>query len=74
VDRGYSIARLKLGVMGVTVKIMPSDVILPDEVYLIEEKEDKGEDIIIKEEAKEEIKKEVKKEAKEEIKKEAKEE
>jgi len=75
VDRGYSIAKLKLGVMGVTVKIMPSDVILPDEVYLIEEKEDKGEDTSIKE-AEKEIKKEpkeVKKEAEKEIKKEPKE-
>ncbi|MCD6128008.1 MAG: 30S ribosomal protein S3 [Methanomicrobia archaeon] len=55
VRRGYAIARLKLGVMGVTVKIMPPDVVLPDEIYLIEEKEDKGEDINIKEEVKEEM-------------------
>ncbi len=68
VDRGYSIARLKLGVMGVTVKIMPPNVVLPDEIYLIEEKEDKEEDTSIKEEVKEEVK-EKPKEVKEEVKK-----
>jgi small subunit ribosomal protein S3 len=51
VDQGYAVARVKLGVLGVTVKIMPPNITLPDEIRIIEEKEDKGEDREVKEEA-----------------------
>ncbi len=36
VSRGYAQARLKLGVIGVRVSIMPPDVKLPDEIEVIE--------------------------------------
>ncbi len=53
VDEGYAAAKVKLGVLGVTVKVMPPDVTLPDEITIFNKKEDKEE-------------KEVKKEIKEE--------
>ncbi len=40
VKKAHKLAKLKLGVIGVTVKIMPPDVILPDEIVI---KEDNGE-------------------------------
>lgn len=40
VDVGYSIARMKQGVLGVVVKIMPPNIKLPDEVIFKEKKED----------------------------------
>ena len=58
VGHGYTIARVKLGVLGVTVKIMPPNITLPDEIHIIEEKEDKGEDIEVKEENVEKAKEE----------------
>ena len=36
VSRGYAQARLKLGVIGVKVSIMPPDVKLPDEIEIVE--------------------------------------
>jgi len=42
VSYGYAVAKLKLGVIGVRVRVMPPDVHLPDEIKLAEEKvEDK---------------------------------
>ncbi len=79
---GYATAKTKPGIIGVTVKIMPPEIKLPDEINILgpkpkeeekEEKEEKGE---VKEEAKEEKreeKKEEKKLEKEEKKPEAKE-
>jgi small subunit ribosomal protein S3 len=37
VRQGYAVAKLKPGVLGVRVRIMPPDVRLPDEVRLVEE-------------------------------------
>ncbi|HIP17669.1 MAG TPA: 30S ribosomal protein S3 [Methanothermococcus okinawensis] len=37
VKKAHKLAKLKLGVIGVTVKIMPPDVILPDEVVIYED-------------------------------------
>ncbi len=36
VDTGYSIAKRKMGVFGVNVKIMPPDAVLPDEIKFID--------------------------------------
>ncbi|MEA1993999.1 MAG: 30S ribosomal protein S3 [Euryarchaeota archaeon] len=58
VDHGYAAARVKLGILGVTVKIMPPDVTLPDEIHIIEQKEDIE---VEKEEEKEEVEKKGKK-------------
>ena len=44
---GYATAKTKPGIIGVTVKIMPPDVKLPDEIEIIppvEEEEEKGEE------------------------------
>lgn len=38
VSYGYAVAKLKLGVIGVRVRVMPPDVHLPDEIKLAEEK------------------------------------
>ena len=38
VSCGYAVAKLKPGVIGVKVRIMPPDVHLPDEIRLVEEK------------------------------------
>jgi len=38
VSYGFAVAKLKPGVIGVKVKIMPPDVHLPDEIRLLEEK------------------------------------
>jgi len=39
VDKAYSIAQLKSGIVGVKVSIMPADIKLPDAVRVLEEKE-----------------------------------
>jgi len=45
VDKSHSQAKLKTGVIGIKVSIMPPDTILPDKVELIEEKEEKVEEV-----------------------------
>ena len=40
VSYGFAVAKLKPGVIGVKVRIMPPDVHLPDEIRLVEEKVD----------------------------------
>jgi len=52
VDKSHAQAKLKTGVVGVKVSIMPPGTILPDKVEIIEEKEEKVEEI--KEESKDE--------------------
>ncbi|EHP87731.1 30S ribosomal protein S3 [Methanotorris formicicus] len=37
VRKAFKLAKLKLGVIGVTVKIMPPDIVLPDEVIIKDE-------------------------------------
>lgn len=56
VDRAHAQAKLKTGVIGVKVSIMPPGTKLPDRIELIKEKESKVEEV--KEEAKDEGKKE----------------
>lgn len=56
VNKSYAQAKLKTGVIGVKVSIMPPGTELPDKVELVKEKEEKKEDI--KEEPKEESKEE----------------
>jgi len=36
VDTGYAVAKKKMGVFGVNVKIMPPDAVLPDEIEFID--------------------------------------
>ncbi|HID47837.1 MAG TPA: 30S ribosomal protein S3 [Methanothermococcus okinawensis] len=45
VRKAHRTAKLKLGVIGVTVKLVPPDVILPDEVVVKEEEGEKREEI-----------------------------
>jgi len=45
VDTAYSIARLKSGIVGIQVRIMPPETKLPDDIKLIEEKEEVIEEI-----------------------------
>jgi len=45
VRKAHRIAKLKAGVIGVTVKLVPPDVILPDEVIIKEEEGEKKEEI-----------------------------
>lgn len=45
VDKAHTQAKLKTGVIGVKVSIMPSGTILPDKVEIIKEKEEKIEEI-----------------------------
>lgn len=48
VDIGYATAKTKPGIIGVTVKIMPPDVKLPDEINILpppEEEESKGNEV-----------------------------
>ena len=67
VDKAHLQAKLKTGVVGVKVSIMPPGTKLPDKIELIEQKEEKVEEV------KEEEKKEVEqKETKDKVKKEAK--
>lgn len=40
VKKAYSVAKLKTGVVGIQVRIMPPDLVLPDNIKLIEEKEE----------------------------------
>ncbi len=43
-DTGYAVAKLKAGVLGVKVRIMKPDAILPDEIKLIFKEEEKPEE------------------------------
>ena len=53
-DRGFAIAKLKLGVLGVKVNIMKPDAVLPDEIMILPPKsEAKGEEERTKEEKEE---------------------
>ncbi len=51
VDRAYAVAQLKSGIVGIKLAIMPPDIKLPDNIQLLEEKEEVIEEI--KEEKKE---------------------
>ncbi|MBI2656887.1 30S ribosomal protein S3 [Candidatus Woesearchaeota archaeon] len=55
VKKANAQAKLKTGIIGIKVKIMPPDIKLPDDIQLVEQKETKAEEI--KEEPKEEPKK-----------------
>ncbi|MBI2651646.1 30S ribosomal protein S3 [Candidatus Woesearchaeota archaeon] len=62
VDKAYAQAKLKSGVIGVKVSIMPAGTKLPDKVEFIEEKEEKVEEVKenaneLKDEVKDEINK-----------------
>ncbi len=65
VDISYKVAKLKSGVVGVVVKIMPPGVILPDSIIPIEEEAKESEVKSQKSEVKEEVKVEEKVEKKE---------
>ncbi|AXI25206.1 30S ribosomal protein S3 [Methanofervidicoccus sp. A16] len=45
VRKAHRVAKLKLGIIGVTVKLVPPDVILPDEVIIKEEEGKKVEEV-----------------------------
>lgn len=47
VSKAYTMAHLKSGVVGIQVRIMPPDTMLPDHVELREEKEETIEEVII---------------------------
>jgi small subunit ribosomal protein S3 len=51
VSKANTQAKLKTGVVGVKVRIMPPDTLLPDKVEIIEEKEEKIEEIKSEEDA-----------------------
>ena len=62
VHKAYRIARLKIGIVGIKVKIMPPDIKLPDKVILLDEKVEEVEEISKEEKGQEkEINKEEKK-------------
>ncbi|MDP2750394.1 MAG: 30S ribosomal protein S3 [Nanoarchaeota archaeon] len=61
VDKAYSIAKLKTGIVGIQVRIMPKDIELPDKVEIRTEAEIEEGAIEIKEEKQEPAKKEKKK-------------
>ena len=71
-DTAYTQARLKSGIVGIQVRIMPPDTKLPDDIELLEEKEEVAEEV--KEGEKEKTKKEMPGEKKEAAKEEVKEE
>tara|TARA_Y100000310_G_scaffold342247_1_gene444614 strand:- start:24494 stop:25255 length:762 start_codon:yes stop_codon:yes gene_type:complete len=58
VDKSHTQAKLKTGIVGVKVSIMPPGTKLPDKVELIKEKEEKVEEIEDEKETKEESEKE----------------
>lgn len=62
VDKAYAIAQLKSGIVGIKLAIMPPDIKLPDDIQLLEEKEEVVEEVKEEEAEKtEEGKKETKK-------------
>lgn len=40
VDKSYKAAQLKIGIVGIKVSVMPPDIKLPDDIKLVEEKEE----------------------------------
>lgn len=52
VDKAYSIARLKTGVVGIQVRIMPPGTVLPDSVQLQDQKEEKVEEVEVEDSTK----------------------
>ena len=71
VRESHAQAQLKTGIVGVKVKIMPPDIKLPDDIHMVEPKQEEAKET--NPEAKEELKDEAKPEAKEEAKQEIKE-
>jgi small subunit ribosomal protein S3 len=69
VDTAYAIAKLKSGVVGIQVRIMPPETKLPDDIQLLEEKQE-----VVEEISPEEAQKAMKEEAEEPKKEEAPEE
>ena len=67
VSKAYAIAKLKVGIVGIKVRIMPPTIELPDQVRLLDKKEEKVDEAKESKEAEE--KKEVKTEAGKEDKK-----
>lgn len=57
-DRGFAIAKLKAGVLGVKVNIMKPDAVLPDEIMILPPKSSKSEVKVEEEKTKEEKPKE----------------
>ncbi len=55
-DRGFAIAKLKAGVLGVKVNIMKPDAVLPDEIMILPPKSSKSEVKVEEEKTKEEKK------------------
>ncbi|MBW2974212.1 30S ribosomal protein S3 [Candidatus Woesearchaeota archaeon] len=45
VDKAYAVARLKSGIVGIKIAIMPPDIKLPDDIQLSEEKEEAVEEV-----------------------------
>ena len=56
VRKAYTSANLKSGVVGIQVRIMPPDTILPDHIELLDEKKEETEEVIIEEVEKKEVK------------------
>jgi len=65
VHRAYAVAHLKSGVVGIKLSIMPPDIKLPDEIKVLEEKEEIIEEIDEEKKKKETKKKSTKKKTKE---------
>ena len=61
VRKGYSRAQLKIGTIGIKVRIMPPDIKLPDKIKLLKEKVEVVEEVKVKKE-KEDMKKKEEKE------------
>ena len=57
VDTSYSIAKLKSGIVGIQVRIMPPETKLPDDIKMIEEEKEVVEEISESEEGKKELEK-----------------
>lgn len=56
VRKAYTSANLKSGIVGIQVRIMPPDTVLPDHVELLDEKKEEVEEVIIEEVEKKEEK------------------
>ncbi len=71
VRESHKQAQLKTGIVGVKVKIMPPDIKLPDDIQLVEPKQEEAKEI--RAEAKDEVKAKAKEEPKGQVKQESKE-